>query len=120
MSSITFQIPDDLAERLQGHEQQLAVIVELGLRELSADSGFPGAAALLELLATLPTPQEILELRPSPELQSRIDTLLEKCRAGSLTSSEESEWDRYEYLEHLVRIAKASAQAKLRMSSGNA
>ena len=120
MSSITLQIPDDLAERLQGREQQLALILELGLRELSAGKGFPGAAALLELLATLPHPKEILELRPSPELQDRIDTLLEKSRAGSLTSSEESEWDRYEYIEHLIRIAKASAQSKLRVSSGNA
>jgi len=120
MSAITVQIPDDLAERLQGREQQLAQILELGLRELSAEQGFSGAATLLELLATLPNPKEILDLRPSPELQKRITELLDKNRTGSLTASEEAEWDRYEYLEHLVRIAKASAQAKILVSSGNA
>jgi len=120
MSAITLQIPDDLAERLRGHEPQLAQILELGLRELSAGQGFAGAAALLELLATMPDPKVILDLRPAPELQQRIDALLEKSRAGSLNSTEEAEWDRYEYIEHLIRVAKASAQAKLRVSSGNA
>ena len=120
MSDITLQIPDDLAERLRGREPQLAQILELGLRELFAEQGFAGAAALLELLATLPNPKDILDLRPSPELQQRIDALLEKSRAGPLTASEEAEWDRYEYLEHLIRIAKASAQAKMPASSGNA
>jgi hypothetical protein len=120
MSPITLQVPDDLAERLRGYEPQLAQILDLGLRELAAGQAFAGAAAFLELLATLPTPNQILDLRPSPELQQRIDELLEKSRAGSLTSSEEAEWDRYEYLEHLIRIAKASAQSKLSVSSGNA
>ena len=120
MSDITLQIPDDLAERLRGREPQLAQILELGLRELFAGQGFAGAAGLLELLATLPNPKDILDLRPAPELQQRIDALLEKSRAGPLTASEEAEWDRYEYLEHLIRIAKASAQAKMPASSGNA
>jgi hypothetical protein len=120
MHAITLQVPDDLAERLRGHEPELAQILELGLRELSASQGFAGASALLELLATLPNPKKVLDLRPAPELQQRIDALLEKSRAGSLNSSEEAEWNGYEYLEHLVRIAKASAQAKMRTSSGNA
>jgi hypothetical protein len=120
MSAITLQIPDDLADRLRGHEPQLAEILELGLRELSAGQAFSSAAALLELLATLPNPKEILDLRPAPELQQRIDALLEKSRTGALTTSEAAEWDRYEFLEHLVRIAKANAQAKMRVSSGNA
>ena len=67
MSDITLQIPDDLAERLRGREPQLAQILELGLREIFAEQGFAGAAALLELLATLPNPKDILDLRPSPE-----------------------------------------------------
>ena len=120
MSEITPHIPDDLAQRLAGREHQLREILELGLREVSVDPGFPGAAPVLELLATLPNPREILDLRPSEELQGRIDTLLETSRDGSLTPAEEAEWDRYEYIEHLIRVAKASAQSKLRVSSGNA
>ena len=120
VSDLKLHIPDDLAERLAGREHQIREILELGLRELSADPGFPGVAPVLELLATQPSPQEILDLRPSEQLQQRIDQLLEKSRAGPLTPAEESEWDRYEYIEHLVRLAKAAAQSKLRTSSGNA
>jgi hypothetical protein len=125
MSAITVQVPDELAERLRGREDQLAQILELGLRELNSTlapkgAGFAGAADVLELLANLPEPKDILTLRPSEPLQRRIDELLEKGRAGSLSDQEEAEWERYEYLEHLVRMAKASAQVKMRTSSGSA
>jgi hypothetical protein len=78
------------------------------------------ASSALELLATLLASEEILALRPSEDLQKRIDKLLEKSRAGGLTPAEEEEWERYEYIEHLVRVAKAGAQSWIRASSGNA
>jgi hypothetical protein len=117
MSAITLQIPDELAERLRGREDQLAQILELGLRELNSTAGFAGASDVLELLASLPTPEDILALRPSERLQRRIDELVEKSRAGGLSEAEEAEWERYEYLEHLVRMAKAKAQQKMSGSS---
>ena len=59
MSAITLKLPDELAERLRRHEKRLPEILELGLRELDADSqrGFEGAAEVLEVLAGLPTPR---------------------------------------------------------------
>jgi len=39
--------------------------------------------------------------------------LLEKSRAGLLTPQDEEVWQRYESLEHLVRMAKAKAHVKL-------
>jgi len=71
-------------------------------------------ADVLEAFARLPTPQEVLDLRPSPELQERISALLEKNRDQGLSPEEEREWERYQYLEHLVRLAKAKARSKLR------
>jgi len=120
MSAITLQVPDHLAERLRGREDQLEQILELGLREINSSSGFAGASDVLELLASLPAPEAILDLRPSERLQHRIDELLEKNRTGGLSDQEEVEWERYEYLEHLVRMAKARAQVKIRTSSGSA
>jgi hypothetical protein len=73
----------------------------------------------LELLAALPTPEEILKLRPSPRLSAWIAEMLEKSRAGGLPPADEEEWERYEYLEHLVRMAKAAAQRKLDRSAGD-
>jgi hypothetical protein len=120
MSAITLKVPDELAERLRNQQARLPEILELGLRELNAgtQSGFGGAAEVLEFLAGLPSPEEALNLRPSEGLQSRIQELLRKSRTGELTRQEEEEWERYEYLEHLVRIAKAQACIKLGVKPG--
>ena len=122
MASITVSLPDDLASQIRAHEQQLPRILELGLRELNAggQSGFDGAADVLELLAALPTPEEILNLRPSARLSARVAELIEKSRARDLTPLDEEEWEKYEYLEHLVRMAKAAAQLKLAPRAGDA
>ncbi len=115
---ITFNLPEELANRLRPLEDELPKILELGLRELnaSAQSGYKGAAEVLEVLAALPTPQEVLALRPSPDLQGRITALLEKNRGEGLSPEEKIEWAQYEYLEHLVRLAKAKAALKLKES----
>ena len=73
---------------------------------------------MLELLASLPKPEEILALRPSERTQARLDELLAKSRDHELSDAEEAEWERYEYLEHLVRLAKASALQKVSTSTG--
>jgi len=116
MASVTLSLPDDLASQIRAQQQQLPRILELGLRELNAGDqfAFDGAADVLELLAGLPTPEEILKLRPSPRLAARVSEMVEKSRSGELTALDEVEWEKYEYLEHLVRMAKASAEVKLR------
>ena len=113
---ITLDIPSELATRLEPLTNQLPRILELGLRELNADAqlGFEGTAEVLEILAGLPTPTEILALRPSEALQARLSVLLEKNRTEGLTPEEEQEWERYQYLEHLIRIAKAKAHLLLK------
>jgi hypothetical protein len=115
MTEITLNLPDDLVVRLRGLEERLTEILELGMREFYASSqiGFQGASEVLEFLASLPSEEEIIALRPSETFQNKIDFLLEKSRSGSLTQEEEKLWQQYQYLEHLVRIAKAKAYLKL-------
>ena len=112
---ITLDVSEELAHRIRPLEDQLPRILELGLRELQTASvpGFSGMAEVVEMLAGLPTPEEILALRPSDTLQARISDLLEKNRTEGLSPSEEQEWEHYQYLEHIVRIAKAKAALKL-------
>jgi len=111
MTSVTVEIPADLERSLAPLHDRLPQILALGIRELNADGslGFEGAADVLEFLAGLPTPDEILRLRPSPELQVRIDDLLDKSREQGLSAEEEHQWQQYCYLEHLVRKAKINA-----------
>jgi hypothetical protein len=115
---ITMTIPENLATRLTPIKDQIPHILELGLREFNATalSGFEGAAEILEFLAKQPTPEKILALRPSESLQAKISALLEKNRRDGLTADEEQQWEQYQYLEHLVRIAKAEAYLKLKVS----
>jgi Na+-transporting NADH:ubiquinone oxidoreductase subunit NqrF len=120
MSAITLNLSDDLAERLRKHEDRLPEILELGLRELNAETqrGFEGAVEVLELLAALPSPEEIVRLKPSERLQRQVQDLRQKSRAGKLTPQEEEDWERYQFLEHLVRMAKTKAYSKLGISPG--
>lgn len=62
------------------------------------------------------SPREVLALRPSPALQERLSTLLDKLRNGGLSVDEERDWQKYQYIEHLVRIAKAKAAFHLKSS----
>lgn len=116
--SITLTIPDELATRLRPFEEQLPKILELGLREFNAtaQSGFEGAAEVLEILAGLPAPEEVLALHPSEALEKQIRQLLEKNRTEGLTPAEEQAWEQYQYLEHLIRVAKGKAYLKLKAS----
>ena len=115
---VTIEIPNELAAELSNLEEDIPEILELGLRELNAKAqpGFAGTAEVLEFLAKLPTPQEILAIRPSEALQAQINQLLEKNRTVGLTIAEEKTWQQYQYLEHLVRLAKAEAYVRLKTS----
>jgi hypothetical protein len=68
---------------------------------------------LLDLLAESADAQRVLAFRLSDEKQARLDELLEKNRAGTLTDDEAVELDVYERFEHLVRLLKARMLQKL-------
>ncbi len=121
MSSITLDVPDKLAARLRETPERIPQILELVVRQIDGQDSWPSEDGLyrelndvLEYLAELPSPEEVIALRPSPALAQRISNLLEKNRSEGLTPWEEQEFDRYEYLEHLVGIAKAKALIKLK------
>ena len=115
MSAITLDLPDELVQRLRALAERLPRILALGIHELDASpSQFAGTSELLEFLATLPSPEETLALRASPKLQARMTELLEKNRTSGLTPEERDEVQHYQYAEHLVRMAKGKALAKLK------
>jgi hypothetical protein len=112
---VTFELPDEVVTQLQPFEDKLPQILGLGLREFKAiaQEGCSGMAEVLEFLASLPNPEAIIALRPSKTLQAQLSMLLEKNRTGDLTPDEEQLWQHYQYLEHIVRMAKARAFLKL-------
>jgi hypothetical protein len=116
---ITVNVPEDVIAKLGALEPALSQALELGLQELAArpQEGFGGVAEVLEFLATLPTPEEILALRPSDRLQAQIDRLSARYQNQELTLPEQQLWRQYEYLEHILSIAKAKAYLKLNSTS---
>jgi hypothetical protein len=61
---------------------------------------------LVELLAKSAKPDEILSFNLSGEKQHRLDELLAKNRAGTLSPEESAELDAFEQFEHVVRLLK--------------
>ena len=115
MMQITIDVPNDLGKRLKPFQDRLPEVLERGLRDLrNEQSGpFQDEQTIMMLLASQPTPDEVLGIRPSPELQARVSELLAKNKTAALTRPEEAELERYLTLEHLVRLAKAHAYKQL-------
>jgi hypothetical protein len=112
---ITVQVPDMLGQQLRRFRERLPEILERGLREMLAEKPgvFQDENAIIELLTSQPTPEQVLAIRPSSELQARVSELLGRSKDGELSRQEETELERYLTLEHLVRLAKAHAHKQL-------
>lgn len=112
---ITIQVPDALGQQLQRFQDRLPEVLERGLREVMADhtDAFEDESAILALLASQPSPEQVLALHPTPELQERISDLLLRSKEGMLVAQEAAELERYLLLEHLVRLAKVHAAKRL-------
>jgi hypothetical protein len=54
-------------------------------------------------------PEEIMAFRATPEAQSRVEELIAKEHAGTITAEESSELDSHMQFDHLVILLKARA-----------
>lgn len=68
---------------------------------------------VLEFLASTPTPEQIISLRPSEAVQQRMSYLLEQNRNGALAADEKAELDEMLRIDHFVTLLKARARHKL-------
>src|SRR5438270_12510828 len=108
---VTLDLPDEWADCLPAKKEELAEIVSAGLRRRKsrARHEIHCLADVMETLAELPSPQEVLGLRPSPELSERMIVLLEKKKQARMTAEEAEEWGEIMRTEHLIRLAKTKA-----------
>jgi len=58
-------------------------------------------------------PQKVLELRADPDMQDRLEELIEKEKTTGLSAEEKEELDHYIVLERLIRLAKARTLYRL-------
>lgn len=66
-----------------------------------------------EFLVSSPTPEDILAFRPSAETQERIHYLLDANKERTLSPEEELELNEFDKIEHVVRMMKIYAKAKM-------
>jgi len=113
---ITLEVPDHLGEKLQLLGDRLPEALDRALRDLTPAETIPyqDDRQIVELLASQPSPETILAIRPTPALQARMSELLDRHKSGILSAKEEVELDRYLLLEHWVRLAKAHAYKRLK------
>jgi hypothetical protein len=108
---ITIEVPDHLGEQLQQLGDRIPEALDRVIQEFTSieTTEYQDDSKIVELLASQPSPEVVLAIRPSPALQARMSELLVQNKYGTLTRSEEVELDRYMLLEHWVRLAKAHA-----------
>lgn len=108
MATITLEISDDLLEQLSPFREQLPELLRQCLHQ-GLQPAFPAQVYryILDFLTSQPTPEQIAAFRPTPEMQSRLQTLLARSNSGELNALEQQELDEYERIEHLIIMLKA-------------
>jgi hypothetical protein len=118
MTTMTLEVPDDLATQLQRDPALLqallqevvntksAQVVSLTMREASVP---PVYQEIMDFLATSPAPEALVACKISEAAQERLDDLLDKHREAALTPDERVELETYRQLNHLVIRLQALA-----------
>jgi hypothetical protein len=71
---------------------------------------------ILDLLASTPTPENIINYHPSEALQSRLSDLLDRNRNGILNADERAELDEFSRMNHLMIMLKIRARKRIASS----
>jgi hypothetical protein len=108
MAQITIEVPDSLAEQLAPVRDRLPEVLA---RWLNEPSPLPQEVFryLLDFLVSNPSPEAVLNFKPTPEMQERISELLEKNRSGELTPAESTEMNEYVRSDSFISLLKARA-----------
>lgn len=116
MAQLTIEIPDALlpsAEQLKNELPHLIIQMLTASSSISPQPLPPSVLPaslyrkILEFLASDPTVEDILAFKAPVEIQARLRELLDRNKAGVLTSQESAELDEYEKIEHFIVMLKA-------------
>lgn len=120
MATITLEIPEELAVRLDPLRARLPEILSQLLDSASTEKKFmlggttmthPVFLELIDFLSARPTAKQVLIHKVSSAVQERLEELLDKNREEGLTAAEEEEMDAYRLVNHVMILLKARARA---------
>lgn len=75
------------------------------------------AHEVARLIASHPTPEQIIAFHPSQEASDRAYELIYAEREGTITSEERMELDSYTMLEYMMDLAKVEAHRQLQQKA---
>jgi hypothetical protein len=122
MTTITLEVPDELAARVTRLQGRLPDLLARALRLESGNEGFrsgdehPNPALyreIIDFLASDPLPKELAAFKISRDAQARLEDLLEKNREEELTPEETAEIDAYLQARDLLIFLKANARSEM-------
>ena len=113
---VTLELPDELASSLpKSRRARTTIFVNgLALQQRRQRKQISDWNDVVDFFVTLPTPEQVLALRATPEQSKRVRALLAKNQDAGLTPSEEAEMDAMIELNHVVSLAKGRALVKLK------
>jgi hypothetical protein len=113
MAKITLDIPDELIDRFAELGQPITEWLPQQLPSLLTQSTQLAVLPahiyrdILNFIASGPTPQQTMDFRPTPAMQDRLRSLVDRAHSGDLTPLEQAELDEYERIEHIIIMLKA-------------
>lgn len=119
MTTITLDVPDELAEQLVQRREQLPRLLAMTLELFPTEppetlpvsyTSHPVFEEMLAFLASGPSPARIVAFKISSAAQRRLGELLDKNREEGLTLEETTELDVYTQVHHLLLLLKARAR----------
>jgi len=125
MTTITLEVPDELALRLNPLREQLPLLLEQAINSLWREKGRSNGknhpvdsastiySEVLAFLSSGPTLKQIAEFKVSQPLQDRVEELLDRNREEGLTEPERVEMDTYLRVSHVMTMLKIHARASM-------
>jgi hypothetical protein len=102
---ITLEVPEELLQQLANVGDRLPELLALSLQQPPLPAHI--YRYILNFIASNPTPEQISAFSPTPEMQQRLRTLVERSLSSEIAEQERIELDEYEQIEHLVIMLKA-------------
>jgi hypothetical protein len=105
MTTITIDVPDELADLITKVGNRLPEMLALSLRQPVLPVHI--YRYILDFIASQPDANQIANFKPTIEMTERLRTLLALEKDNAITPAEKDELDEYERIEHLIVMIKS-------------
>ena len=122
MTTITVEVPDHLATKIDSIRDRLPDLLSEALMLSASNNGsttasllrYPVLEEMIDFLVSGATLEQIIAFKVSAGAQERLAELLDKNREEGLSEVENAELDAYEHVDYVMSLLKARARLAAR------